>query len=57
MDKKGAKPWLLLGAVIYGLAIVNGIRFVRVLPTWALGLGLLINVLMFLGFVKLYKSS
>ena len=57
MQKKIERKWLLIGAAIYGLTLVNSIRFIKVLPTTIIAVGITINLFMFLGFIKLYKSS
>ena len=51
------RKWLLVGAVIYGIALLNGLRFVRALPAWAIVVGIGINLFMLVGFLMLYKSS
>jgi hypothetical protein len=56
-QKKVERKWLLVGAVIYGITLLNGLRFIRTLPGWAVALGTVVNLFMFLGFLKLYKSS
>ena len=56
-QKKVERKWLLLGAVIYGITLLNGLRFIRTLPSWAVALGTAVNLFMFLGFLKIYQSS
>jgi len=56
-QKKVERKWLLLGAVIYGVTLLNGLRFINVLPVWAVALGTAVNLFMFLGFLKIYQSS
>jgi hypothetical protein len=53
-QKKVERKWLLLGAVIYGMTLLNGLRFIHTLPSWAVALG---TAFMFLGFLKIYQSS
>jgi hypothetical protein len=55
--RKMERKWLLVGAVIYGITLLNALRFIRVLPSWVVVLGIGVNVFMFLGFLKLYKSA
>ncbi len=56
-QKKVERKWLLLGAVIYGITLLNGLRFIHTLPSWAVALGTAVNLFMFLGFLKIYQSS
>lgn len=51
------RKWLLVGAIIYGVMLLNAFRFVKELPAWVLVLGVLINGLMCFGFFKLYALS
>ena len=51
------KTWLFIGAVIYGVTLLNGLRFVHKLPTWAVAVGIAVNLFMCLGFLKLYFSA
>ena len=50
------RKWLLVGAVIYGLTLLNGLRFIHTLPGWAVAVGTAVNLFMFLGFLKIYLS-
>ncbi len=51
------RKWLLIGAIIYGVTLLNAIRFVHRLPTWVVAVGIVVNLFMCLGFLKLYFSS
>ena len=53
--KKVERKWLLLGAVIYGITLLNGLRFIRTLPSWAVAPGTAVNLFMFLGFLKIFN--
>ena len=55
-QKKVERKWLLLGAAIYGLTLLNGLRFIHALPNWVVALGTAVNLFMFLGFLKIYQS-
>jgi hypothetical protein len=56
-QKKVERKWLLVGAVIYGMTLLNGLRFIHTLPNWAVAVGTAVNLFMFLGFLKIYLSS
>jgi hypothetical protein len=56
-QKKVERKWLLLGAVIYGVTLLNGLRLIHTLPSWAVALGTAVNLFMFLGFLRIYQSS
>ncbi|HKW65023.1 MAG TPA: hypothetical protein VJN89_20880 [Candidatus Acidoferrum sp.] len=56
-EKKIQRKWLRVGAVIYGVTLLNGLRFVRDLPAWVIATGIGVNLFMFIGFLMLYKSS
>ena len=56
-QRKVERKWLLLGAVIYGITLLNGLRFIHTLPSWAVALVTAVNLFMFVGFLKIYQSS
>jgi hypothetical protein len=53
------RKWLLVGAVIYGATLLNAIRLAYTLPApaWVITLGIVINLLMCVGFLRLYLST
>ncbi len=56
-ERKIQRKWLLVGAVIYGIALLNGLRFIGALPAWVIAVGIAVNLFMVVGFVEIYKSS
>ena len=55
--RKIARKWLLISAVIYGVTLLNSLRFIGDLPAWVIAGGIGINLFMCLGFLALYRSS
>ncbi len=56
-QRKIERKWLLVGAVIYGVTLLNALRFIGVLPVWVIAVGIGVNLFMLLGFLKLYRAS
>ena len=57
MAKEQHRKWIVVGAVIYGLTLLNGLRFIHQLPTWVVVVGSGVNLFMFVGFLTAYKLS